>query len=104
MGAAFRVPVWQNVEFADAIKQAKESGMIVTVADIKADKNYTDIDRNKTRLLVFGSEAHGLDDAELKLADEIIKIQMKNGVESLNLAVSAGIIMFEAARSGLTQP
>lgn len=98
MGAAFRVPVVQGLDFADSLTMAKDSGMIVTAADIKGDKNYTEIDRKKPRLLVLGSEAHGLDDAELSLADEVIKIQMKNGVESLNLAVSAGIIMFEAAR------
>lgn len=99
MGAAFRVPVVQNAEFADAVRQAKNSGMTVTAADIKGDKDYTEIDRQSDRLLVFGSEAHGLDDAELSLVEEVIKIQMKNGVESLNLAVSAAIIMFEAARA-----
>ncbi len=98
MGAALRISVVENVELAVAVRSARNSGMTVTAADIKADKNYTDIDPQKRRMIVFGSEAHGLDDAELSLVDEVIKIQMKNGVESLNLAVSAGIIMFAAAR------
>lgn len=98
MGAAFRISVVENADFIEAVRSAKKSGITVTAADIKAAKNHTDMDRKQRRMLVFGSEAHGLDDAELSLVDEVIKIQMKNCVESLNLAVSAGIIMFAAAR------
>ncbi|MEP6788538.1 MAG: TrmH family RNA methyltransferase, partial [Acidobacteriota bacterium] len=44
------------------------------------------------------SEAHGLSAEKLEKTDEVIAIEMENGVESLNLAVSAGIILFEAKR------
>ena len=49
-------------------------------------------------MLILGSEAHGLDAQALGAADEVVRIPMKNEVESLNLAVAAGIILFEAVR------
>jgi tRNA G18 (ribose-2'-O)-methylase SpoU len=47
---------------------------------------------------VFGSEADGLTQDELNEIEESINIPMDNNVESLNLAVSCGIILFEAKR------
>lgn len=72
---------------------------MTTAADIDSDVSYLDIDWRKPRLLVFGSEAFGLEEDERSTLDEIISIPMKNGVESLNLAVSCGIILFEGERS-----
>jgi tRNA G18 (ribose-2'-O)-methylase SpoU len=46
--------------------------------------------------LIFGSEAHGLRAEDFQKVDEGLIIPMENGVESLNLAVSCGIILFEA--------
>ncbi len=54
-------------------------------------------------MLIFGSEAHGLSSLELGKIDQQIRIPMENGVESLNLAVSAGILLFEAMRQNTTQ-
>lgn len=45
--------------------------------------------------LVFGSEAHGVDEDILSLSDDFIKIRMSNEIESLNVSVSAGIIFYE---------
>ena len=50
------------------------------------------------RLLILGSEAHGLTETELKKIDEALTIPMENDVESLNLGVSAGVLLFEARR------
>lgn len=98
MGSAFRLPIWRDVEMEEGIEWGKERGMITTAADIAGDKSYTDIDWRSSRLLIFGSEAHGLSDAEKESVDDLIKIPMSSIVESLNLAVSAGVILFEAKR------
>lgn len=98
MGAAFRIPIWQGIDLKEALDWAKENGLVSTAADIKAEKQYFEIDWERPRLLVFGSEAEGLKDDELELFDELITIQMKNETESLNLSVSAGIIIFESLR------
>ena len=98
MGAAFRLPLWENADFSEILAWAQANDLISIAADVKAEKSYLEIDWNKPRLLIFGSEAHGLTEAETAKTDETFKIPMANGVESLNLAVSAGIIFFEARR------
>ncbi|CAN5387547.1 23S rRNA (guanosine(2251)-2'-O)-methyltransferase RlmB [soil metagenome] len=98
MGSAFRLPIWENAETAEVVNWAKGLNFISTAADISAAKSYTDIDWSVPRLLVFGSEAHGLEANDLDQIDEKILIPMQNGVESLNLAVSAAVILFEAKR------
>ncbi len=98
MGAVFRVPIWKGVELSEALMWAKDRGLVSTAADIKGERNYFDIDWKLPRLLVLGSEAHGLNDQELEQIDEKIVIAMKKETESLNLSVSAGIIIFESLR------
>jgi TrmH family RNA methyltransferase len=98
MGSAFRLPIVEGVDLEDAIVWAKERGLVSTAADITGKADYTGVDWKVPRLLVFGSEAHGLDERELASIDETILVQMENEVESLNLAVTSGIILFEAKR------
>jgi TrmH family RNA methyltransferase len=98
MGSAFRLPIVEHVDFSDAIAWARERGLVSTAADVSSQLSYSDLDWNVPRLLVFGSEAHGLNERELASIDEKILIPMENEVESLNLAVSSGIILFEAKR------
>jgi len=98
MGASLRVPMWTNADFFEALKWAKEKNLISVCADINATKSYLEIDWKKSRLLIFGSEAHGLTREERERIDESLLIPMDNDVESLNLAVACGVILFEARR------
>ena len=98
MGAALRLNIWSNAGFKEALDWANGKELIATAADVNAEKSYTEIDWKKPRLLVFGSEAHGLSTEEFEIIDESLIIPMENGVESLNLAVSCGIVLFEARR------
>ncbi len=98
MGSSLRIPVWENADLSEVISWSRTNGLTTTAADIAAEAAYTDIDWKQPRLIVFGSEARGLSPAVLEALDETMKIPMQNGVESLNLAVSVGIILFEAVR------
>jgi len=98
MGSAFRVPIWAGADLNKAIEWANERKITVTAADVDGNENYTQIDWKTPRLLVFGSEGHGLADAEKEKIDDLIRISIDANVESLNLAVSAGVILFEARR------
>lgn len=98
MGASFRVPIWDGVTFDVAIAWARGCGLTTVAADISGGTSYADADWSNPAMLIFGSEAHGLSVEELASVDQKIIIPMADGVESLNLAVSAGIIMFEARR------
>lgn len=98
MGSAFRLPIVTGANFDDVIAWTDGVGLITTGADIEGDTEYTNVDWSRPRLLVFGSEAHGLDNQIKESIKALITIPMANGVESLNLAVSCGIVLFEALR------
>jgi RNA methyltransferase, TrmH family len=98
MGAAFRVPVWADAGIEQALIWAEQKGLRTTATGVGANYSYTQADWCLPRLLVFGSEAEGLAGMDLGRINETINIPMENQVESLNLAVAAGIILFEAKR------
>lgn len=98
MGAAFRLPAWSNADFFEVLEWAGENGIKTVCADIKSEKSYTELDWNEAKLLIFGSEGHGLTEAEMSSTNESLKIPMENEVESLNVAVACGVILFEAKR------
>lgn len=98
MGANFRLPFWTNADFFDALNWAKSSGIQSVCADIRSQKSYLEIDWKVPRLLIVGSEGHGLTDIEMSATDENLVIPMTNNVESLNVAVACGIVLFEAKR------
>lgn len=99
MGASFRMPIWTGAEFDSVLAWANEHHLVSTCADIRSDQNYLKTDWQRPRLLIFGSEANGLSDDEFYKTEEQIKIPMENEVESLNLAVSCGVLLFEAKRN-----
>ncbi|CAN5404568.1 RNA methyltransferase [soil metagenome] len=98
MGASFRLPIWTNVDFFEVLNWSKEKNLISVCADVNAEKSYLEVDWKKPRLVIVGSEAHGLNSEERGEIDESLIIPMENNVESLNLAVSCGVILFEAKR------
>ncbi len=98
MGAAFRVPVWTDASLESILTWAEGRGMHSTATTSDASRDYTAVDWRSPRLLIFGSEAHGLGDRELTRIEQQVRIPMEHGVESLNLAVAAGVVLFEAKR------
>ena len=98
MGSNFRLPVWENVNAGAAFDWARGIGLVVTAVDINGKVEYTGVDWQTPRLLVFGSEAHGLKREVIESVDETIVVKMQNDVESLNLAVSSGVVLFEVLR------
>jgi TrmH family RNA methyltransferase len=98
MGSAFRLPIVTGMTIEDLAKFAGDHDLIMTATTADAASSYLDIDWTKPRIVLFGPEAHGLDEFELGVSESRISIPMAGRVESLNLAVSAGIILFEARR------
>jgi TrmH family RNA methyltransferase len=98
MGSAFRLAIWDLAEPNEVFRWARENGLVPTATDASAMIDHTDLNWRTRRLLIFGSEAHGLDNLDRQEIQEMIRIPMEPQVESLNLAVSAGVILFEARR------
>jgi len=98
MGSSFRLAIWAAADFDGVVEWAKEKDLTVTAAAAGGSETYLETNWKIPRLLVFGSEAHGLSERELSKVDKQVRISLDNDVESLNLAVSAGVILFEAKR------
>jgi TrmH family RNA methyltransferase len=96
MGAHFRLPI-REAEWAEIADRVQ--GMNVYLAAAAAgEQSYTEIDWIQPSALIVGSEASGASKAALQLAAHRIAIPLSREVESLNAAVAASVILFEAKR------
>jgi TrmH family RNA methyltransferase len=98
MGAAFRLPLWLGGTLPEVVRWCRQHGAQTVCADIRATKTHTGFDWTRPAALVLGAEAHGLNEQERDTMNELIRIPMRAQVESLNVAVAAGITLYEAAR------
>lgn len=98
MGANLRLSFWTNAEFFEILEWGKQFGLYSVSADIRGNKTYFEFDWKLPTLLIFGSEGHGLSQEEILKVDDSLVIPMANQVESLNVAVASGIILYEAKR------
>jgi tRNA (cytidine/uridine-2'-O-)-methyltransferase len=90
-----------NIKYYDSFEelQSKYKGAVFFYATTKASKSYADIYYPEGCFIVFGKETAGLPELLLKENyDRCIRIPMRNGIRSLNLANSAAIIIFEALK------
>ncbi|HID52411.1 MAG TPA: RNA methyltransferase [Anaerolineae bacterium] len=95
MGALLRLPV-QALSWAEIEEVVRDTA--VYTATIDADITYIEVDWQRPSSLIIGSEAHGVSPAARQLAGGAVAIPMHAATESLNAAVAAGVILFEAAR------
>jgi TrmH family RNA methyltransferase len=98
MGSSFRLPLWTNAEFAEAVSWCGAHGIRTVSADLAAHKVHTDLVWTDACAVLMGAEAGGLEEEEARVADERIRIPMQPPVESLNVAVALAVILYEAAR------
>jgi len=98
MGSAFRLPIWSGPSYAETIDWCRQRGIASICADVDATTSYTGIDWTGPGALILGPESTGLTAGELELADQRVSIPMRGMAESLNVAVAAGVLLFEAAR------
>ena len=85
-------------ETPEAVKFIKEKKIKSYAAEPGAEKFYYEQDLRGATAIIVGTEATGLSDAWRTAADEKIKIPMLGKIDSLNVSVSAGILLFEAIR------
>ena len=98
MGSAFRLPIWMGPSFAEGLAWCAERGVRTVSADAEGSKSFMEIDWRGPRALIIGTESTGLSPDEIAAADESVSIPMQGSVESLNVAVATGIILYEANR------
>ncbi len=98
MGSAFRLPIWRNADFNRAVAWCRERNISLVGAAATATMKHTDWNWTRPTALVLGPESTGLSADELRDTDQTVSIPMQGEVESLNVSVAAGILLYEAAR------
>ena len=98
MGSIFRVPFVYVENVTDVIRQMKEHGIRTYATHLAGELAYDEPDYRTPSAFFVGNEGNGLRDQVAELADIYIKIPMAGQVESLNAAIAATVVMFEAGR------
>ncbi len=97
-GAADRVPIVSATNLSRALKALKDAGVWMVGLDGEATQSLYDVDLDGPIALVLGSEGEGMRRLTRETCDFLAKIPMRGDIESLNVSVSTGIVLFEALR------
>ncbi len=97
-GGLFHVPVCREKDTLSAVKFLKDNGYHIVGATEKGSENYTEADYTVPVAIVMGSEDIGISDAVIRACDELAAIPVIGKIESLNVSVAAGIMIYEAVR------
>lgn len=98
MGSVFRVPFYRTDDLAETIKEIKKAGIRLAAAHLQGSVEYDTEDYTGPCGFLIGNEAAGLSRQAAGMADVCVRIPMLGQVESLNAAVAASVLMYEAAR------
>ncbi|MBQ7279340.1 MAG: 23S rRNA (guanosine(2251)-2'-O)-methyltransferase RlmB [Bacteroidales bacterium] len=97
-GALLRLPVCRETNLKTVINMAHQYGLNVVAATEKGSMPYTQIDFRQPTLLVMGAEETGISNEVLRLCDQRAAIPIRGEVQSLNVSVAAGVMIYEAVR------
>jgi len=101
-GALEHLPYCYVGNFPQDFSHLKERGFWIVGTDPEAEDTYTNFSYDVPLVLVVGNEGEGMRPAVKKQCDSIIKIPLVGHIESLNVSVAAGIIIFEILRQRST--
>jgi len=97
-GATEHVKVAKVGNLNKLILELKKKNVWVVGTDMDAEIDYTDWDWTRPSALVLGGEGKGLHRLVAENCDVLVKIPMYGKIDSLNVSVAAGVILFEAQR------
>ncbi|MCC7196493.1 MAG: RNA methyltransferase, partial [Gemmatimonadaceae bacterium] len=103
-GAVFHLPVANVGNLADALRGVRERGFWVFGLDGEADQSIYETPWPDRVVLVMGNESKGIRPGVRRVCDVLVRIPLDPRLESLNVAVSAGVALFEAARAHRALP
>ncbi len=98
VGALHKIPVCREHNLKETIQYLKDFGISVVGCTEKTDNLLPTTDLNGPVAIIMGSEENGISPEYLKMCDNRVKIPMFGTIESLNVAVSASIVMYEINR------
>jgi len=97
-GQWFRLPMTVSQDLKATVMQAKQAGMQVIATLPSAHLTYWEVDWHQPSLILLGNEGAGLSPELAAMADTSVNIPLNPGVESLNVAIAAALMLYEARR------
>lgn len=97
-GQWFRLPIATTSNLEDTVIRAQQAKMQVIATLPSSSLSYWDVDWRKPSLILLGNEGAGLSDRLVSVSDMQVKIPLALGVESLNVAIAAALMLYEAQR------
>lgn len=97
-GALHSIPVCRENSLKEAIVFLKDSGIKLIAATEKAASYYTESDLSVPVAIVMGSEDTGVATENLRICDELVRIPQFGTIQSLNVSVAAGVLIYEVVR------
>lgn len=98
MGSIYRVPHFYEPDAVSFLRELSERGIASYAAHLHGVRSYTDCSYRSGSAFIIGNEGNGITDETARAAGTLIRIPMMGRVESLNAAMAAGILMYEAQR------
>lgn len=97
-GALHFVPVCRTKDLRKTVLFLQQSGLKIVAATEKSSENYSLTDYSGPTAIVMGSEEFGIDRQILDMADDRVQIPILGKIQSLNVSVAAGLLVYEAVR------
>lgn len=98
MGSTFRLPIATKQSLETTVSRARAAGLRVIATTARGGTPLPACDLRGDCVILFGGEGPGLPDAVVDAADQRITIPMRAPVESLNVAITAALVLYEAER------
>ncbi|UTA49293.1 RNA methyltransferase [Simiduia sp. 21SJ11W-1] len=93
-GALFRCPILRCDDLAQTLGEFQQAGAAVCGLSSHAAHTLAEFNTRRPVIFVLGNETHGVSEKVQQLANENVRIEMRNGVESLNVAITASLLAF----------
>jgi RNA methyltransferase, TrmH family len=98
MGSILRLPVARIGDCRSFVKLCKQRGFQTVATVVTGEKAHFDIDLNKPTMVILGREGAGLPQDIIAEVDLCVRIPMAGTIDSLNVATSSAVILYEAMR------
>lgn len=97
-GALMSIPVHRSPNLTETAKKMQDYGLKLVASTEKTDQKYTEVDYKGPLCIIMGSEEKGISTQLLKITDHSAALPIFGNIESLNVSVATGIMLYEALR------
>jgi len=100
-GGTESIQIFTVTNLINSLKHFEKLGYLILGTSEHADAMHTDLDLNKPILVIMGSEEEGMREKTLEKCSQICTLSKNKTINSLNVSVATGVILFEIARQKL---